>query len=227
VRLRACPPARLPACPQWPGSHGRWNMLMIHRGFLPGYFAARCEHLCARAETQRGSPRECVRWSWFAVRPAPHVSTADSVCLGGQRLQVGPAALDVSSPGTQCWVPGYFGTYTAASTPVAMSVGRPLRAVTEAVDRVTVHGTHRHSRSTTFESSVRVGSQPVPLHHLRVRRRTRPGKPREVNLFLSSSFYHPVPPSPRPPVPRPLSSLLQGNSSLLTYYTRSLNSFSL
>jgi len=174
-------------------------MLMIHRGFPPGHFADRCEHLCARAETQRGSPRECVRWSWFAVRPAPHVPTADSVCLGGQRLQVGPAALDVSSPGTQYWVPGYFGTYCVYGGQDAGGHVRrpPLRAVTEAVD----------SRSTTFESSVRVGSQPVLLHHLRVRRRTRPGKPREVNLFLSSSSYHPV---PRPPtrVPRPASLIL-------------------
>lgn len=33
------------------------------------------------------------------MRAAPHVVTADSACLGRPRLQVGPAAWDVSNPG--------------------------------------------------------------------------------------------------------------------------------
>lgn len=33
------------------------------------------------------------------LRAAPHVVTADAACLGRPRLQVGPAAGDVSNPG--------------------------------------------------------------------------------------------------------------------------------
>lgn len=59
------------------------------------------------------------------MRAAPHVATADSACLGSPRLQVGPAAWDVSNPGRYL-VLGYVPTsrYPGQEDIEVLSAGR-------------------------------------------------------------------------------------------------------
>lgn len=86
------------------------------------------------------------------VRPAPHVVTADSASqvVNACRWVLGPAALDVSSPG-----------YLVHGTWIRTVSGRPFLHFPEAVDQATYLLTDHHDtnpfRSTTFESSVRIG----------------------------------------------------------------------
>lgn len=55
------------------------------------------------------------------MRAAPHALTADSACLGSPRLQVGPAAWDVSNPGRY----SVLGTYIVSKLGHRRCVRRP------------------------------------------------------------------------------------------------------
>lgn len=118
----------------------------VSAGSAPGE-----QRVCTNGGTERLAPSVCACWLILCAT-CPACRNGRFRFPGRQRLQVGPAALDVSSRGTR-----YLGTYPGPGRRWAVSIARPFLRFTEAVDRATDHHDTNSFRSTTSESSVRIG----------------------------------------------------------------------